>query len=273
MPSSWTRTRRASANAASASACRPHRYSASISCPLNRSLSGCARTSSVSWPAASAARPSSSRTSMCSSVAVSRCSPSPARTISAHGPGMPSSATPCHSPIADSSDAAAADRSPARRDSRAAASRPANSSASSWPGDSRSRYPRPLACSTWPDVRCARPGSRAARNREIWTCSAFTDRAGSSSPQIPSISSSRETAWFARAASSPRTARRCGAPSSSSVPPRQARTGPSTATRTGRPSSARPSSAPPLSARPSPASPSSEVTVATFRPGAQAYDA
>ncbi len=98
MPSSWTRTRRASANAASASACRPHRYSASISCPLNRSLSGCARTSSVSWPTASAARPSSSRISMCSSVTVSRCSPSPALTISAHGPGMPSSATPCHSP-------------------------------------------------------------------------------------------------------------------------------------------------------------------------------
>ena len=49
---------------------------------------------------------------MRSSVAVSRCSPSPVLTISAHGPGMPSSATPCHSRSADSKAAAAPAGSP-----------------------------------------------------------------------------------------------------------------------------------------------------------------
>ena len=151
MPSSWTSTRRASANAASASACRPHRYSASISCPLNRSLSGCARTSSVSWPAASAARPSSSRIVDVllggGQPLLAEPGPDDLRPRAGNAverDALPQPAAPTRAPPPPR---------PGRPPAGTRARRPAvrrTAPASSWPGASRSRYPRPLACSTWP---------------------------------------------------------------------------------------------------------------------------
>ena len=62
--------------ASSASACRPARYSASISCPRSRSRSGCSATSVSSSPTSSGVRPASRSASSRSSSAASRSSSS-----------------------------------------------------------------------------------------------------------------------------------------------------------------------------------------------------
>ncbi len=162
---------------------------------------------------------------MCSSIAVSRCSLSPAlRDLGQRAREYPASADPCHSRSAASNDPAAPPRSPAAP-ARAPRPGPGEHLRVKLAGCQPEQVPRParqqdLARAPGAPGR----GSSAARSRATWTCSAFTELARQILAPDPVDELAAETTWFARTARSPSTARRCGAPSSSSRhPARRAR--------------------------------------------------
>ncbi|CAM5609803.1 hypothetical protein SCALM49S_00043 [Streptomyces californicus] len=124
-----------SAYTARASACRPLRYSATISSSRSRSRSGCAAVSAVSSETASAWQPTSRSRSSRVSVSWSRHSSSRVRWLSAYGPGTDASASPSHRPSTLLISVRAWQRSPATRAFSASAAR-------SW-ASVRSSAPRP----------------------------------------------------------------------------------------------------------------------------------
>ena len=138
MPSFPASSRRASSYAASASACRPHRYRASMNWPRNRSRSGCPRISAASSASTSWCAPSTSIMSSRSPVAVWCSSSSRVRSTSAQGPGIPSSGAPCQRVSAASSDRRASAGSVAAS-RRAVARWQSSTSASRQPGARSSR--------------------------------------------------------------------------------------------------------------------------------------
>jgi hypothetical protein len=84
-------------HSASASACRPERYRASIASSRNRSRSGYSDVSATSSALALECRPSSRSISSLLPSASTRISPSRSLCCSANGPGTPNSGAPCHS--------------------------------------------------------------------------------------------------------------------------------------------------------------------------------
>ena len=125
-----TSTSRAARYAASASAWRPERYSASIRCACNRSCRGCAATSASSSGSTSAWRPAARSASIALSVAPSRSSSSRRTSAAANGsPATSASASPRHRASASRADPLAL-RCSKRATSTAV-------------GGSRNSYPRP----------------------------------------------------------------------------------------------------------------------------------
>ena len=130
-PSSSASTRRASWKVSSASACRPPRYSASISCPHSRSRNGLSASADRSSGISSRCSPSASATSNCSSSASTRSVSSRRASLLNHAvPVRPCSAGPRHRARAASTASAAEWRSPSRSAARVSASNSSNRSTS-----------------------------------------------------------------------------------------------------------------------------------------------
>ena len=153
------------------------------------------------------------------------------------GPAIPASAAPCHNPSAASNEPAAPARSPAARarGPRPAARRTPRRQAGRVPASAGTRFggqQHPARCPVRPPrlERCPQPGHVDMQR---------VDRAGGQLLAPDPVDELIPWNHLVRPhRQEPSTARRCGAPRSSSASPRQARTGPSKATRNGCPSSA-----------------------------------
>lgn len=219
-PSSSASRRRVSAYTARASACRPLRYSASISSSRSRSRKGCAAVRAVSSETASAWQPCSRSMSRRVSTSWRRHSSRRARWVSAYGPGTPARTSPSQSPSALFSRWRAWHRSPEFLDfSASVASSWASARSSAPPDSARTAYP--------PDSLTSTPGS-TLRSREAYVRTAASACDGGSSPHSASISSLAVAVRPSRSNSAASRARCWGEPVARGSAPRQARTGPST---------------------------------------------
>ena len=195
-PSSSARMVRSCWQAASASACRPHRYSASIRWAHSRSRSRWARHSSSSSPTSSACRAQARSASTRASTVASRASASRAASPPSRVSDDSASRSPRHSASAARRVAAAARADPA-------ASCAVPRAASAWKR-STSTSTSSLA-STYPGGRAwiapwQPAAARLLRSREISTRSDTPADSGGSSPHSASISRSAETTrWAFRA--------------------------------------------------------------------------
>ena len=151
-----------SRNTANASACRPDRYRASISCPRSRSRVGNSCTSAVSSPTSSTERPRASSASRHSSHARERDSShlvAAARTTSL---STPVNAAPRHSANAARNPATASASRPAVTSVRARATSDSNSHRSNSTGPDASRYP--------PEAVRSASGGNSRRSRDTQLC-------------------------------------------------------------------------------------------------------
>jgi hypothetical protein len=221
-PSPPTNARLVSRNNASASACRPDRYNASINAPANRSRCGNSAASTVNSATTPSSSPRANRTSARSSTAASRVSAKPCRRRSAAGPGSPANASPRHNPSAVAYNSSAAASSPARSADRARSNNLANSTESTLTPSAGSQYP--------PGPR-RMPHPSTRRSRDTYCCTTANPDAGGASSHTPSKIDASDTGAPTFTANSANTACCRAGPRPTSTPSSQARTGPNSSTR------------------------------------------
>ncbi len=252
MPSSSTRVARMRRQTSSASACRPDRYSASISCSCTGSRSGCSWTSALSSPTTSSCRPSSRSSRTRSMTAASRESSSSAAPRRTRSLRTPASAGPCQRPSALRRAATASDLRSASTCARAVSTRPVNCAVSSSAAGISSRYPgervRMVA------VAVASVSTLRSPEMQIWICARAV--VGGSVFHTASMSCSTVVTRLALRASIARTTRWRDPPRSNSTPATENSRGPS---------SRKPNVIPPCSGVP--ASPGHDVPVGETRAG------
>ena len=232
-PSSSTRQVRARLPAASASACRSLRYSASISRIHQPSRSGSAAIRASSSATSSRCRPRSRSTSIRASR-IDACTSARRRRSPSAQPAVRQSSkgSPRQYARAASNPCRAASRSPAAWAARPVDAATAAAPASTDSGLTASAYASPRLATNCPGEPGGRSGSRLLRRRTTCACSDLRAVGGGRPDQTSSTSTSTGTARPGQTSNLPRTARSFapgtatptgGSPSSTTRDPRTRR--------------------------------------------------